>query len=87
MRKILSEPQKGVATALERPRRIPPPSDSSVPRIWESKHYKAVLRLIAANPYHAVRQEDAEAALKDEGIPENVTADEVLLSLVVAEQL
>ncbi|KAG7667052.1 hypothetical protein KSW81_000795 [Nannochloris sp. 'desiccata'] len=78
----LSEPQKDVATALERPRRIPPPTDSSAPRSWESEHYKAVLRLIAANPYHAVRQEDAEAALRGVGIDKNVTADEVLLSMV-----
>ncbi len=78
----MSEPQKDVTTALERPRRIPPPTDSSGPRIWESEHYKAVLRLIAANPYHAVRQKDAEATLRGVGIPENVTADEVLLSMV-----
>ena len=41
-----------------------------------------MLRLIAANPYHAVRQEDAEAALIGVGINENVSADEVLLSMV-----
>ena len=78
----MSEPQKDVTTALERPRRIPPPTDSSGPRIWESEHYKAVLRLIAANPYHAVRQNDAEATLRGVGIPENVTAAQVLLSMV-----
>ena len=82
MRKILSEPQKGVATALERPEIIPPRTDSSAPRSWESKHYKSVLRLIAANPYHAVRQEDAEAALRGVGIDKNVTGAQVLLSMV-----
>ena len=82
MRKILSEPQKGVATALERPEIIPPPTDSSAPRSWESKHYKSVLRLIAANPYHAVRQEDAEAALRGVGMDKNVTGAQVLLSMV-----
>ncbi|KAG7668342.1 hypothetical protein KSW81_002231 [Nannochloris sp. 'desiccata'] len=56
---------------------------SDGPRIWERKHYKAVLRLIAANPYHVVRQEDAEAALeKVGGIPKKVTAAQVLLSMV-----
>ena len=78
----MSEPQKGVATALERPEIIPPPTDSSAPRSWESKHYKSVLRLIAANPYHAVRQEDAEAALRGVGIDKNVTGAQVLLSMV-----
>ena len=78
----MSEPQKGVATALERPEIIPPPTDSSAPRSWESKHYKSVLRLIAANPYHAVRQEDAEAALRGVGMDKNVTGAQVLLSMV-----
>ena len=78
----MSQPQKGVATALERPEIIPPPTDSSAPRSWESKHYKSVLRLIAANPYHAVRQEDAEAALRGVGIDKNVTGAQVLLSMV-----
>lgn len=82
MAETLSEPQKDVATALECPEIIPPPTDSSASRSWESEHYKAVLRLIAANPYHAVRKEDAVAALKDEGIPENVTGAQVLLSMV-----
>ena len=82
MRKILSQPQKGVATALERPEIIPPPTDSTSPRIWEAKHYKAVLRLIAASPYHAVRRREVHAALLDVMIPENVTADQVLLSMV-----
>ena len=78
----MSQPQKGVATALERPEIIPPRTDSSAPRSWESKHYKSVLRLIAANPYHAVRQEDAEAALRGVGIDKNVTGAQVLLSMV-----
>ncbi len=96
MRKILSEPQKDVTTALERPELIEPPVGSTGPRIWEQKHYKTVLRLIAAQPYHAVRQKDAEAALekvdkKDVvqkvlnmvGIKtENFTAAQVLLSMV-----
>ncbi|KAG7668855.1 hypothetical protein KSW81_003872 [Nannochloris sp. 'desiccata'] len=80
--KTLSKPQMEVAEGLKRPELIPPPVGSDCPRIWEANHYKAVLRLIAANPYHAVRQEDAEAALKDVGIPENVTAAQVLLSMV-----
>ncbi len=67
---------------MERPRRILPPVGSSAPRSWESKHYKAVLRLIAASPYHTVRQKDVEAALEKEGIAKHVTADEVLLSMV-----
>ena len=79
---ILSEPQMDVTKALKRPKSIHPPSESAGPRIWEAKHYKAVLRLIAAHPYHAVRQQDAEDALADVGIAENVTADEVLLSMV-----
>ena len=78
----MSQPQKGVATALERPEIIPPRTDSSAPRSWESKHYKSVLRLIAANPYHAVRQEDAEAALRGVGMDKNVTGAQVLLSMV-----
>ncbi len=98
MAETLSEPQKDVATALERPRRIAPPTDSSAPRSWESKHYKAVLRLIAAHPYHAVCQKDAEAALEKvneknavqkvlnmvdvKTKTENVTSDQVLLSMV-----
>ena len=80
MAKTLSAPQKDVATALKCPEIIPPPTDSSAPRSWQSEHYKAVLRLIAANPYHAVRKEDAVAALV--GIPENVTGAEVLMSMV-----
>ena len=79
---ILSEPQMDVNKALKRPESIPRPTDSSGPRIWEAKHYKAVLRLIAVSPYHAVRQEDAEDALRAVGIPENATAAEVLLSMV-----
>ena len=82
MAETLSEPQKDVTTALEDPEIIPPPTDSSAPRSWESGHYKAVLRLIAAIPYHAVHQKDAEAALRGVGIPENVTAAQVLLSMV-----
>ena len=101
MAETLSEPQKDVVTALERPRRIPPPTDSSAPRSWQSEHYKAVLRLIAANPYHAVRQKEVLAALEKVdkrnvvqvllslvlekvGVKtaKNVTADEVLLSMV-----
>ncbi|KAG7668391.1 hypothetical protein KSW81_002277 [Nannochloris sp. 'desiccata'] len=81
--KTLSKPQMEVAEGLKRPELIPPPVGSDGPRIWERKHYKAVLRLIDANPYHAVRQEDAEAALeKVGGIPKNVTAAQVLLSMV-----
>lgn len=83
MKEVWSEPQKGVTTALNFPERIPPPTDSSGPRIWESKHYKAVLRLIAANPYHAVRSSEVHAALEQEGIKtENTTADQVLLSMM-----
>ena len=82
MAETLSEPQEDVATALERPEIIPPPTDSTSPRIWEAKHYKAVLRLIAASPYHAVRRREVHAALLDVMIPENVTADQVLLSMV-----
>ncbi|KAG7667027.1 hypothetical protein KSW81_000773 [Nannochloris sp. 'desiccata'] len=78
--KTLLKPQMEVAEALERPETIDPPVGSDGSRLWEAKHYKAVLRLIAANPYHAVRQKDAEAALKDVG--ENVTAAQVLLSMV-----
>ncbi|KAG7670933.1 hypothetical protein KSW81_004363 [Nannochloris sp. 'desiccata'] len=81
--KILSRPQKAVTKALKRPELIRPPVGSDGPRIWEAKHYRAVLRLIAANPYHAVRQEDAEAALQDVGgIPKSVTAAKVLESMV-----
>lgn len=79
---ILSKPQMDVSKALKRPKSIHPPPDSTGPRIWEAKHYKAVLRLIAAHPYHAVRQEDAEDALRAVGIAEDVLADEVLLSMV-----
>ena len=82
MAKTLSKPQMEVAEALEFPGLIPPPVGSDGPRIWESEHYKAVLRLIAASPYHVVRQDDVEAALEKVGIAEHVTADEVLLSMV-----
>ena len=51
------------------------------PRVRESRHYRAVLRLIV-NPYHDFRQEDAEAALMAVGMNENVSADKVLLSMV-----
>ena len=72
-----------VTKALERPEIMDPPIGSAGPHLWEAKHYKAVLRLIATNPYHAVRQKEAEAALKDVGdIPENVTAAQVLKSMV-----
>ena len=40
-------------------------SGRTSPRIWERKHYKTVLRLIAASPYHAVRRDEVEAALDD----------------------
>ncbi|KAG7673828.1 hypothetical protein KSW81_007017 [Nannochloris sp. 'desiccata'] len=57
---------------------------SDGPRIWEAKHYKAVLRLIAANPYHAVRRKEVYAVLEKVGIKmvENATAAKVLLSMV-----
>jgi hypothetical protein len=80
--KLLPEPRYGITTALERPELIPPPTESTGPRIWDAKHYKAALRLIAANPYHAVRQKDAEAALKKVGIDKNPTAAEVVQSMV-----
>ncbi len=80
---ILSGPWMEVKKALEYPGRMRTPLGSSGDRIWGKKHYKAVLRLIAANPYHAVPRTEVHAALKDVGgIPENVTADEVLLSMV-----
>ncbi len=82
MAETLSAPQKDVDTALESPEIIPPPTDSSAPRSWQSEHYKAVLRLIAANPYHAVRRKVVYAALEKVGIPEDVTAAHVLLSMV-----
>jgi hypothetical protein len=82
VRKILSEPQAEVNKALKRPELILPPVGSTGPRIWERNHYKTVLRLIAANPYHAVRRDDAEAALEKEGIAKHVTAAQVLLSMV-----
>ena len=78
----LSEPQEDVTTALDFPETIPPPTDSTGPRIWEANHYKVVLRLIAANPYHAVRRKEVLTALKEVGIAENVSAADVLLSMV-----
>jgi hypothetical protein len=78
----LSKPKAAVDKALKRPELILPPVGSTGPRIWERNHYKTVLRLIAANPYHAVRRDDAEAALEKEGIPQNATAAQVLLSMV-----
>ena len=78
----MSKPQMAVTKALEFPELIDPPIGSTGPRIWEAKHYKAVIRLIATNPYHAVRRKEAHAALKDVGIAENVTAAQVLLSMV-----
>jgi hypothetical protein len=80
--KILLKPQMAVAEALEFPELIHPPVGSTGLRIWEAKHYKAVLRLIAASPYHAVRRKEVHAALDKEGIAENVTAAKVLLSMV-----
>ncbi|KAG7673557.1 hypothetical protein KSW81_006758 [Nannochloris sp. 'desiccata'] len=81
--KTLSKPRMEVAEALEFPELIPPPVGSDGPRIWEAEHYKAVLRLIAANPYHAVRRNEVHAALEKVGdIPKNATAAEVLLSMV-----
>ncbi|KAG7673826.1 hypothetical protein KSW81_007017 [Nannochloris sp. 'desiccata'] len=82
--KTLSKPQMEVADALESPELIPPPVGSDGPRIWEAKHYKAVLRLIAANPYHAVRRKEVYAVLEKVGIKmvENATAAKVLLSMV-----
>ena len=82
MAKTLSKPKAAVDKALKRPELIDPPVGSTGPRIWERNHYKTVLRLIAANPYHAVRRDDVEAALEKEGIPENATAAQVLLSMV-----
>ena len=70
--------------ALEYPELIDPPIGSTGPRLWGGKHYKAVLRLIAANPYHAVRRKEVHAALEKLDIKavENVTAAQVLLSMV-----
>ncbi|KAG7669701.1 hypothetical protein KSW81_007849 [Nannochloris sp. 'desiccata'] len=82
VREILSGPQMAVTKALEYPELIDPPIGSAGPRIWEGKHYKAVLRLIAASPYHAVRRKEVHAALENVGILENVTAAQVLLSMV-----
>ena len=96
MAKTLSKPKAAVDKALKRPELIDPPVGSTGPRIWERNHYKTVLRLIAANPYHAVRQKDAEAALEKvdkknvvqkvlnmvDVKTENVTSDQVLLSMV-----
>jgi hypothetical protein len=80
--KTLASPQKAVTKALEFPELIRPPLGSDGPRIWERKHYKAVLRLIATNPYHAVCRKEVHAALDKVGIPENVTAARVLESMV-----
>ena len=82
MAKILSLPQMDVDTVLERPEVIDPPVGSTGPRIWEGKHYKAVLRLIANNPYHAVCRREVHAALEKVGIDKSVTAAKVLLSMV-----
>ncbi|KAG7672245.1 hypothetical protein NADE_000081 [Nannochloris sp. 'desiccata'] len=82
VREILSGPQMAVTKALEYPELFDPPVGSTGPRIWEGKHYKAVLRLIAASPYHAVRRKEVHAALENVGFPENVTAAKVLLSMV-----
>jgi hypothetical protein len=79
--KTLSKPQMEVAEALEFPELIPPPVGSDGPRIWEAKHYKAVLRLIAASPYHAARRREVHAALMV-GSDDSFTAAEVLLSMV-----
>ena len=69
--------------ALEYPELIDPPIGSTGPRLWGGKHYKAVLRLIAANPYHAVRRKEVHAREKlDIKAVENVTAAQVLLSMV-----
>ncbi|KAH7615674.1 hypothetical protein NADE_007528 [Nannochloris sp. 'desiccata'] len=78
--KVLLKPSMAVTKALEYPELIDPPVGSGGPRLWEAKHYKSVLRLIAASPYYAVRRKEVHAALKD--IPENVTAAQVLLSMV-----
>ena len=83
MTETLSEPQYGVDNALKRPQTMYPPFGCTRPRFWEAKHYKAVLRLIATNPYHAVRQQDAEIAVEKVGIEtETITADQVLQSMV-----
>ena len=72
-----------VANAFDCPETIFPPVGSSGPRIWEAKHYEAVLRLIAANPYHAVWRREVHAVLEKVGIKtENVSAAQVLLSMV-----
>ncbi|KAH7620754.1 hypothetical protein NADE_003367 [Nannochloris sp. 'desiccata'] len=78
--KVLLKPSMAVTKALEYPELIDPLVGSGGPRLWEAKHYKSVLRLIAASPYYAVRRKEVHAALKD--IPENVTAAQVLLSMV-----
>ena len=81
--RVLLKPSMAVTKALEYPEVIDPPVGSGGPRLWEAKHYKAVLRLIDASPYYAVRRKEVHAALKDVGdIPENVTAAQVLLSMV-----
>lgn len=82
MAKTLRKPKADVNKALESPELIDPPVGSTGPRIWESKHYKAVLRLIAASPYHAVRRKEVYAVLEKVGIAERVTAAQVLLSMV-----
>jgi hypothetical protein len=78
----LSKPKAEVNKALEFPELIRPPVGSDGPRIWERNHYKTVLRLIATNPYHAVCRKEVHAALEKEGIPQNATAAQVLLSMV-----
>ena len=78
--KTLLKPQMDVVEALEFPELIDPPIGSTGPRIWEGKHYKTVLRLIAANPYHAVRRNEVHAAL-DKVDKRNVV--QVLLSWVL----
>ncbi|KAL4524542.1 hypothetical protein Ndes2526A_g06662 [Nannochloris sp. 'desiccata'] len=64
VRAIMSRPSLAVTKALEFPELIDPPVGSAGPRIWEAKQYKAVLRLIAANPYHAVRRKEFSLSLK-----------------------
>jgi hypothetical protein len=50
---------------------------------YDSGAYRTVLRLIAANPYHAVRSSEVHAALEKVGIKTgNARAAQVLLSMV-----
>ena len=49
--------------------------------LWEEKHYKAVVRLIIASPYHAARGMEVLDALAKVGIPDNLSPADVLCSM------